>query len=75
MNLEGLGLTILFKIQIKPDYYILLFHQAEPLHLLGIRRVYSEKDVNKTDAYEIVRNILNCNNSAFKGTFIILIKY
>ena len=41
--------------------------QAEPLHILGIRRIYSETDVNKTDAYEILSNILKCNNSAFKG--------
>ena len=42
--------------------------QAEPLHILGIRRIYSEKDVNKTDTYEILRNILKCSNSEFKST-------
>lgn len=43
------------------------YYQAEPLHILGIRRVFSDQDVNKTDAYEIVRNILDCNNAPFKG--------
>ena len=43
------------------------YYQAEPLHVLGIRRVFSDDDVNKTDAYEIMRSISACNNAPFKG--------
>ena len=41
--------------------------QAEPLHYLGIRRIYSDSDENKDDAHDILKNILKCNNTAFKG--------
>ena len=54
----------------KLTYYNRIFFsylQAEPLHYLGIRRIYSDSDENKDDAHDILKNILKCNNTAFKG--------
>ena len=56
-----------------PHFFAYL--QAEPLHYLGIRRIYSDSDVSKDDAYDILKNILKCNNTAFKGKVLRVITY
>ena len=42
--------------------------QTEPLTTLGIKRIFNVYDQDAYAAYDIVSNILKCNNSALKGT-------
>ena len=65
--------TLYLHIYDLPHFFAYL--QAEPLHYLGIRRIYSDSDVSKDDAYDILKNILKCNNTAFKGIVPRVIRY
>ena len=44
--------------------------QTEPLTTLGIKRIFNIYDNDATAAYEIVSNVVKCNSSGLKGTYL-----